>query len=367
MKGLYIHIPFCIKKCEYCDFVSFSDCYHRAGEYLAALIEELKIYRGERVDTVYIGGGTPSSLPTDTLVLLLENIFRYFDVTEDAEITMECNPATCNYEKLKTLKDAGINRLSIGVQSFNDTELASIGRIHSSHDAVSAIVDAKLAGFKNISVDLMFGIPNQTAETLKNTLISAVSAGVNHISCYSLILEESTPLYESVKSRKVTLPNENQEIEMYNLACDILEKSGYRQYEISNFAKSGAKSCHNLKYWNATEYIGCGVSAHSYYNGQRYSNSYDLDAYISAPLKKYDVTAVSLKDQMSEFMFLGLRKNEGVSEKDFKSRFGSTFYYEFSEPIKKYLELGLLEKDGDMLRFTKEGLRLSNTVLCEFV
>ena len=367
MRGLYIHIPFCLKKCEYCDFVSYADCYHRAGDYLVALIEELKIYRGESIDTVYIGGGTPSSLPADAICVLLENVFRFFDVAKDAEVTVECNPATVSFEKLKTLRDAGVNRLSIGVQSFNDEELSAIGRLHNSHDAISAIVDAKLAGFKNISVDLMFGLPNQTVETLKSSLISAISAGVNHISCYSLILEESTPLYDKVASHMVSLPDENTEVEMYNVVCDVLEKSGYNQYEISNFAKNDAKSRHNLKYWEATEYIGCGAAAHSYYNGQRYSNSPDLETYISAPLKKYDVTAISEKDKMCEFMFLGLRKNEGISEREFMNRFGSTFYYEFSEPIKKYLELGLLEKSGDMLRFTKKGIRLSNTVLCEFV
>lgn len=367
MRGLYIHIPFCIKKCEYCDFVSYADCYHRTGDYIVALIEELKIYRGESIDTVYIGGGTPTSLPADVLCILLENIFRYLDVAKDAEITVECNPGTCSFEKLKALRDAGVNRLSIGVQSFNDSELASIGRIHNSHDAVSAIVDAKLAGFKNISVDLMFGLPGQTTDTLKSSLISAISAGVNHISCYSLILEETTPLYEKVNSRLLSLPDENVEVEMYNMVCDILEKSGYAQYEISNFAKEGAKSQHNLKYWDATEYIGCGAAAHSYYNGQRYSNACELDDYISAPLKKYNVTAITEKDKMSEFMFLGLRKTEGVSENEFINRFGSTVYYEFGNAIQKYTDAGLLEKYGDMLRFTKEGLRLSNTVLCEFV
>lgn len=367
MKGLYIHIPFCIKKCEYCDFVSFPDCYEREGEYLSALVEEMKIYRGEQVDTVYIGGGTPTSLTTSTLEYLMENIFRYFDVSDDAEITMECNPGTCDLEKLKRLRAAGINRLSIGVQSFNDAELTAIGRIHNAHEAISCAVDAKFAGFKNISLDLMFGLPGQTVDTLRDTLIKAISAGVNHISCYSLILEQGTPLYDSVCARIVKLPTEDAEVEMYNTVCDMLEKSGYRQYEISNFARVGYESRHNLKYWDCIEYIGCGCAAHSYYNGQRYSNAADLDEYISAPLKKYDVAGLSVKDQMSEFMFLGLRKTKGISSKEFERRFGSTFYFEFNEPIKKYLDLGLLEKDGDFLRFTKEGFRLSNTVLCEFV
>lgn len=367
MRGLYIHIPFCIKKCEYCDFVSFSDCYHKEAAYLSALTEEMKIYRSEAVDTVYIGGGTPTSLTTQGLEFLMENIFRYFDVADDAEITMECNPGTCNLEKLKALRTAGVNRLSIGVQSFNDAELSTIGRIHNAADAIACAVDAKFAGFKNISLDIMFGLPLQTTETLRYTLIKAFSAGVNHISCYSLILEEGTPLFERVRTRQLYLPSEDAEVQMYNVACDMLEKSGYHQYEISNFARSGFESRHNLKYWDCTEYIGCGCAAHSYYNNQRYTNTTDLDEYIASPLKKYDVTGLSVRDKMSEFMFLGLRKTQGVSAKDFESRFGSTFYFEFNEPIKKYLDLGLLEKDGDFLRFTPKGLRLSNTVLCEFV
>ena len=367
MRGLYIHIPFCIKKCEYCDFISFTDCFGREEEYLSALTEEMKLYSGEAVDTVYIGGGTPTSLSVSGLEMLLDNIFRCFNVAPDAEITMECNPGTCDLEKLKALNCAGVNRLSIGVQSFDDKELGTIGRIHSSQQGISCVVDAKLAGFKNISFDLMFGLPNQTTETLRDTLIKAVSTGVNHISCYSLILEEGTPLFDKVKGRALFLPTEEAEIEMYKLVCDILEKSGFHQYEISNFAHPGFESRHNLKYWECVEYIGLGCGAHSYFSHRRYNNSETLDEYIAQPSKKHNITALSLKDEMSEFMILGLRKTEGVSVSDFKRRFGSTFYFEFKEPIKKYLELGLLEKRGDYLRFTPEGIRLSNTVLCEFV
>jgi len=367
MRGLYIHIPFCVKKCAYCDFVSYPDCLDREKEYLSALCDEFKRYEDKQVDTVYIGGGTPTALSTDGLILLLDNIFNYFDVTDDAEITIEVNPKTADIKKLSALRLAGVNRVSIGVQSFDDEVLSAIGRIHTAQDAANCILDAKFAGFKNISVDIMFGLPNQTLESLKNTLFRAVTSGVTHISCYSLILEENTPLFESVKRGDLSLPDEDTEALMYDTVCDILKKSGFKQYEISNFAKEGFYSRHNIKYWDCEEYIGCGAAAHSYFKGKRYSNTENIDEYINSSLRQKDTVTLSTEDKMSEFMFLGLRKIDGVSLYDFQIRFGVSLESVYGDVVKKYMSLGLLRIEDGILMFTPQGIRVSNTVLCEFV
>ena len=367
MRGLYIHIPFCIKKCDYCDFISFSDCYNREWEYLNALVQEFRAYEDKAVDTVYIGGGTPSSLSTEGLIFLMDKIFEYFVVADDAEITMEVNPKTADMQKLRALRMAGVNRLSIGVQSFCDSELENIGRIHTSMDATNCILDAKFAGFKNISIDLMFGLPKQTVDTFRSSLIKAVTAGVNHISAYSLILEESTPLYDKVQNWELRLPVEAVEAAMYDTAVETLAASGFYQYEISNFSKSGYESRHNLKYWDCEEYIGCGVAAHSYFRGCRYSNHENLDEYIQKPTEHLDKTELTDKEKMSEFMILGLRKTEGIDLEEFEGRFIHSPYEVFGEIIDKYIHAGLLVHEKGYLKFTPRGLRISNTVLCEFV
>lgn len=367
MRGLYIHIPFCLKKCEYCDFTSYTDCYDKESDYLDALAEEFKLYEDKQVDTVYIGGGTPSSLSCDGLLFLMDKIYEYFDVTDTCEITMEVNPKTADMKKLKAIRSAGVNRLSIGVQSFNDEELSAIGRIHSSTDAQNCILDAKFAGFKNISVDLMFGLPKQTLESYRNSLIKAIASGVNHISAYSLILEEGTPLYEKVTNREVRLPREDTEAAMYDLTCEVLSASGFRQYEVSNFAKEGFKSRHNIKYWECEDYIGCGAAAHSYFRGKRFSRYESIEDYIKNPTARLNETELTLKDKMSEFMFLGLRKIDGIDLEEFECRFINSAYEIYGTVIDKYIKAGLLTHEKGFLKFTEQGMRLSNTVLCEFV
>ncbi len=367
MRGLYVHIPFCIKKCEYCDFISYTDCYGKEKDYLNALVEEFKLYEDKQVDTVYIGGGTPSSFSSEGLLFLMDKIFEYFDVTDDAEITMEVNPKTADMAKLRAIRGAGVNRLSIGVQSFCDEELEKIGRIHTAKDAENCILDAKFAGFKNISIDLMFGIPNQTVESYRNSLIKATTTGVNHISAYSLILEEGTPLYEKVKNREVRLPREDAEAEMYEITKTVLSTSGFNQYEVSNYAKNGFESRHNLKYWDCEEYIGCGTAAHSYYRGKRFSNHETIEAYINNPTEKLNEIELSQKDKMSEFMFVGLRKIEGIDIQEFECRFINSPYEIYGDVIDKYIKLGLLTHEKGYLRFTERGMRFSNQVLCEFV
>lgn len=362
-----MHLPFCLKKCAYCDFVSFSDCYAHQEEYRAALKKEFECYRGEEIDTVYLGGGTPTSLETQTLTGILDDIFESFKISPDAEITVECNPKTADFEKFCALKKAGANRLSIGVQSLNDTELKAIGRLHSADDARACVLQAEKAGFLNISADLMFALPGQTLEMLEKSMEGLISLPVSHISCYGLILEEGTRITEAVKSGKILLPDEDTEFKMYQAIVETLKKVGFYQYEISNFAKPGYESKHNTRYWKCEEYIGCGVAAHSYFQGVRFSNTEDFDAYLKDPLKRENVTEISKKDQMSEFLILGLRMMCGVSDAEFTKKFGVSLAEHFGETIKKYQENGLLEYLGDNLRFTEQGIYVSNTVLCEFV
>ncbi len=362
-----MHLPFCLKKCDYCDFVSYSAHYDKQREYLEALKKEFSIYRGEEIDTVYLGGGTPTSLDTEILTELLGEIFTNFRVLPDAEITVECNPKTADFEKFCALKKAGANRLSIGVQSLNEEELKKIGRLHSAEDARACVLQAEKAGFLNISADLMFALPGQTVESLKKSIEGLIALPVSHISCYGLILEEGTRITEAAKSGKIILPDEDTEFKMYQTIVEELKRAGFYQYEISNFAKPGKESKHNTRYWKCEEYIGCGVAAHSYFQDVRYSNTEDFEKYLKNPEEKEDVIKISKEDQMSEFLILGLRMMCGVSQKEFVEKFGVSLTERFGDTIKKYQENGLLEYHGDNLRFTEQGIYVSNTVLCEFV
>ena len=362
-----MHLPFCLAKCAYCDFVSFSDCYARQEEYRAALKREFSLYRGEKIDTVYLGGGTPTSLETQTLTGILDDIFESFKISPDAEITIECNPKTADYEKFCSLKKAGVNRLSIGIQSLNEDELKKIGRLHSAEDARACVREAEKAGFLNISADLMFALPGQTVESLKKSIEGLISLPISHISCYGLILEEGTRITEAAKSGKIILPDEDTEFKMYQTIVEELKRAGFYQYEISNFAKVGRESKHNTRYWKCDEYIGCGVAAHSYFEGARYKNTEDFSDYVNAPGKREDITRLTKEDEMSEFLILGLRMLSGVSQKEFSQKFRISLEERFGDVIEKYEKNGLLEyKDGN-LRFTEQGIYVSNTVLCEFV
>lgn len=367
MRGLYVHLPFCRKKCDYCDFVSYANCYDAEERYVNALIEEFSRYRGEMVDTVYFGGGTPTSLKPESLKTLLSGVMENFTLTPDTEITMECNPKTADFETFSMLRAWGVNRLSIGVQSFEDRLLSLIGRIHSSEDAKSVILDASKAGFSNISADLMFGLPGQTIEDVRRSVEIMTSLPVSHISCYGLILEEGTPLYKKVESGTLTLPDEDTEFSMYRTLKDELKARGFLQYEISNFAKEGYRSRHNTKYWNAEEYIGCGAAAHSYFQNTRFCHTSNLEEYIKNPMARQDEEEISQKEQMTEFMILGLRKTEGVSKKTFSARFGTVLTDVYGHIITPFVEKGLLLWEDDFLRFSEEGLYVSNAILCEFM
>ncbi len=367
MKGLYVHIPFCVKKCRYCDFVSFSDCDWDKDRYLDALFSEFGQYKGMECDTVFIGGGTPTSLSKDQLERLLWAINRCFSITAGCEFTIEANPKTLDMDKLSVLKKGGVNRLSLGIQSFDNDELKVIGRIHTAKDAIDTFKLARKQDFDNISLDLMSALPDQTMESFKRNIDNAIGLNPEHISCYSLIPEEGTPIYSEFEQGKLQLPDEEAEREMYEYACEALEKSGYVQYEISNFAKRGRASKHNMKYWQCHEYIGTGLAAHSYVEGMRFSNTSDLKQYLMGYYKNDDCEVLDENDKMSEFMFMGLRMTEGVSEVEFSERFGKNIDDIFGNTLLKYINLGMIKREKGRIFLAHGALSVSNTIMCEFI
>ncbi len=361
-KGLYIHIPFCMKKCKYCDFVSF-ECGDKDA-YIDALINELEGYRGTEVDTIFIGGGTPTTLNLKQTERIFSHISNTFNISKDAEWTVEANPSTFDSEKLKLMRALGANRLSVGVQSFSNAELKALGRIHTAEKAKDALV---IAGeyFNNINIDIISAVPNQTKKSFINTLDTAISLKPTHISCYSLILEEGTPLFKEYELGKLILPDEDEEREIYETACETLEKSGFMQYEISNFAKAGYECRHNLKYWHLENYIGAGLAAHSLIDGTRRENTCDLKGYISGEYLDIE-EKLSAKDIKFEFIIMTLRLKVGLCEKEYKERFGTYFYSDYKEQIDRFINLGLMMRTEDGFSLTKRGISLSNSVLCEF-
>ena len=365
MRGLYIHIPFCIKKCKYCDFTSFTECEGIFDEYVKKICMEMQEYRGEEINTIFIGGGTPSLLSIDELKKMIECINNTFVLKENAEFTIETNPKTLTHEKLSAIRELGVNRISIGVQSFNDEELKKIGRIHDAGDAEDAIIMAKEAGFSNINIDLMFSLPGQTLESFKNNLNKTINLGITHISCYSLILEEGTPLFEEYEKNMLNLPDEETDRAIYQFTCEELKKNGYEQYEISNFSKKGYECKHNLKYWDCDEYIGIGVAAHSYYKGVRFFNTNSLDIYMQENKREYE--ELTIDDKIKEFVIMGFRKTKGISKKEFFERFKKEFSDVYSEQTEKFKNIGLLEESEEFICLTEEGINVSNSVLCEFV
>lgn len=383
--GLYIHIPFCKQKCSYCDFCSYANKESFIKRYIQCVLKEIiEVGNNNKIDfengkddlflvkTIYIGGGTPSLIDSKYIVQIIEDIKLNFEIDEKAEITIEVNPGTVTLEKLEDYKRAGINRLSIGLQSTHEHLLKEIGRIHTYLDFLDTFRFAREAGFENINVDLMIGIPNQTLEEVKDSIEEIVSMEPEHISVYSLILEENTPLFKKVEEG-LELPNEDLERKMYWAVKQTLEQNNYIHYEISNFAKKGYESKHNLDCWNQKEYIGFGIAAHSYTNGIRYSNIENLEQYI----KNYeeDKTEENLvfheKQDMEamqkEYMLLGLRKIDGVSIQEFKIKFVANPVFLYHSELEKLVNEELLEIDGDQIKLTNKGLDLANIVWEEFI
>ena len=366
-KGLYIHIPFCIRKCSYCDFVSYCGKEEYFDSYIDSLLREASEYEGTKINTVFIGGGTPTIFGTEQIERLAEGICRIFDISPSAEYSIEANPKTLTEEKLYGMQKCGINRISIGVQSFCDEELKACGRIHNAAEAYKTVELVKKCGFDNFNLDLMLNLPNQTMESLSLTLETAVSLNPAHMSCYSLILEENTPLYEAYGNGKYEEPDEELDRELYHFTVDYLKKYGYNRYEISNFAKEGRECVHNIKYWSCDEYIGIGAAAHSYLNGVRYYNTAKLSEYIKGDYHTDDKIVLSKKDMISEYMIMKLRMCEGINGAVFRKKFGCGVEEIYSQQLTKFVNNGLIKHQNGFYFLSDYGIDVSNSVLCEFV
>ena len=366
---LYIHIPFCVRKCAYCDFLSAPGSEEAKASYTKALLREIEAVKTEKreVSSIFVGGGTPSALSPSLMGDIFEKIHESFSVAQDAEITIEANPGTLSKEKLFLYKNAGINRLSLGLQSPEAAELKSLGRIHTYEEFLESFSLAREAGFQNINVDLMCALPDQTYEGWIRNLRTVAALHPEHISAYSLIIEEGTPFAK----RKLNLPDEDTEYRMYEDTAGILAEYGYEQYEISNYAKKGLVCRHNIGYWTRKEYLGLGLGAASLWGNQRFSNTSDFSAYLkesgSPETIRENREILSLEDEMSEFMFLGLRMTEGVSKAEFLESFGTPIESVYGKVLDKYKNMGLLEEKEGRIFLTRAGIHVSNGVMAEFL
>ena len=376
---LYVHIPFCEKKCLYCDFLSFSaeDDLHKA--YVDKLIEEIRVqaknYSDYQISSIFIGGGTPSVIKAVYISNIMSAIYEAFIVESLAEVTIECNPGTVDIDKLLVYKQSGINRISVGLQSSVDKELQHLGRVHTYADFLYSYEKIRESGYKNVNIDLMSALPWQTLDSWKSTLKKVVMLKPEHISAYSLIIEEGTEfskIYGSPEGRKF-LPTEEVERDMYHSTIDILKNYGYERYEISNYAKPGYESKHNIGYWTGEEYLGFGIGASSYVYGRRFNVERDIKKYLAIDMKRdimplyQNIHELSTKEKMEEFMFLGLRLAKGVLVTDFYDRFGVELIDVFEKQVQKNISFGLLKYDNLYLRLTDKGLDLSNRVMGDFL
>ena len=389
--SLYIHIPFCVRKCGYCDFLSAPADEKARDRYVQALLMEIERYRGtetadRKIKTLYIGGGTPSILSVNQLDCIIQKIKCTFKFYDDIEASMEMNPGTASKEKCRALYQMGINRLSIGLQSTNDMELKTLGRIHSYEDFLNTYTWCREAGFQNINVDLMAALPYQTVESYTTGLRTIIRLAPEHISAYSLILEEGTPFYQKYNSGCYPLPDEGQERLMYRETEQILAQAGYERYEISNYAKKGYACRHNLVYWQGGDYLGLGLGSSSYMDGVRFHNTTDFNTYVNQGAYIEDREELSVQAKMEEFMFLGLRVMAGVSGTEFEKRFGKTMEDVYGDVLRKHEEEGLLriERKEDRkeaaaaepakgktniekVMLTTKGVDVSNYVFADFL
>ena len=366
---LYIHIPFCVRKCAYCDFLSVPGSEEAKASYTEALLREIEAVKTEKreVSSIFVGGGTPSALSPSLMGDIFEKIHKSFSVAPDAEITIEANPGTLSNEKLFLYRNVGINRLSLGLQSPEAAELKSLGRIHTYEEFMESFSLAREAGFQNINVDLMCALPDQTYEGWVRNLRKVAALHPEHISAYSLIIEEGTPFAK----RKLNLPDEDTEYRMYEDTAGILAEYGYEQYEISNYAKKDLACQHNVGYWTRKEYLGLGLGAASLWGNQRFSNTSDFSLYLNNsgfPEKiRGDRETLSLEAEMSEFMFLGLRMTKGVSKAEFLEGFGVPIESVYGKVLDKYKSVGLLEEKEGRIFLTRAGIHVSNGVMAEFL
>ena len=395
---IYVHIPFCAKKCAYCDFLSFPGNMRMRREYTDKLLEEIRIQssfvREYQVDTIFLGGGTPSVLDVTDITAIMGTLKEHYDIAPDAEITIEVNPGTVKMEGLVAYREAGINRVSMGLQSADDTELRYLGRIHTYDEFLKSFQRVRMAGFTNVNVDLISAIPGQTPESWRNTLKKTAMLKPEHISAYSLIVEEGTPFYDrygghvEMESYEMSpeerrrlmalpdLPDEDTEREMYYMTRNCLAEQGYERYEISNYARPGFECRNNVGYWTGTGYLGLGLGASSYLEGCRFHNTSDFQSYVSAHFDdeaefcqalRQDMEQLSVKSKMEEFMFLGLRLTRGVSVEGFITRFGQSIRNVYGGVIDKLEREGLLEHKNGYYHLTERGLDLSNYAMSLFL
>ena len=359
VKSAYIHIPFCKSKCHYCSFVSFTD-FSRKDEYLEAIESEIRhYYDGDILNTLYIGGGTPSILN----VFDFQRLVNLFNLSDGAEVTSELNPDDVSYDYMRGLYDAGINRVSFGCQTFNDNILKAINRRHNAKQVHEAVDCAMSAGFNNISLDFIYGLPEQTQEMFLEDLKRGAALGVSHISLYGLTLEKGSYFYENGFSD----PDEDEMADMYLAAIETLAQLGYEHYEISNFSKPGYYSRHNMNYWNNEEYYGFGVSAHGYKNNVRYGNSTDLKEYIENPAVREAEKLMTTRERLEEEIFLGFRRMSGINVDEINTKFGIDFEEKYNSILKKYDGLRLLEKTAEGYKLSPNGILVSNVILAEFL
>ena len=366
----YVHIPFCTQICYYCDFSKVFIKNQPVDSYLEHLIEEYDSYDIKKLRTLYIGGGTPTALSASQLAFLLEKLTDKLDLSYLEELTIEANPGDLDEEKIAVLKDSPVNRVSLGVQTFNDRMLKQIGRSHLEKDIYENIANLKKAGFDNISIDLIYALPKQTMEDVKTNVAKAIALDIPHMSLYSLILENHTVFMNRMRRGKLPLPKEDLEAEMFECIIAELEKAGFEHYEISNFSKPGFESRHNLMYWDNAEYYGIGAGASGYVDGVRYKNHGPIRHYlqaVEAGNARVQEEVLTLKEKMEEEMFLGLRKKSGVSKKHFEEKFGLSFEDQYGAVVSELTEQGLLVSDKDIIRMTKQGLFLGDTVAEKFI
>ena len=379
---LYIHIPFCVKKCDYCDFLSFSADEQTQKSYVAALQKELAFYgakyKDRRITTIFIGGGTPSWLKEDYMQAIMETVYHYFSVEQDAEITIECNPGTITEHKFEVYRRIGINRLSIGLQSVHNEELKILGRIHTFEQFLKTYDMARKHGFSNINIDLMSSLPGQTPEIFCDSLYQVLKLKPEHISAYSLIIEKGTPFYELYRFDAVrqeagmqteSLPTEEEEYQTTKMTQHILKEAGYHWYEVSNFAKPGYECRHNIGYWKRVDYLGVGLGASSLIDNVRYSNTRDLYTYLSVPADSLHEAAeqITRNGQMEEFMFLGLRMRDGFYRDEFTQAFGIPIEAVYGDALNHLQQEELLLKREGRIYLTDKGMDLNNYVVAQFM
>lgn len=374
-EAVYIHIPFCTNKCFYCDFNSYVLKDQPVMDYLRALDKEMELtvsaHPPGTIKSIFVGGGTPTVLKPNEMEYFLQSVKRHFpDWSDDIEFSMEANPGTTDLEKLSVMREGGVNRISFGVQAFQNTLLSGIGRIHDTDDVYRSLENARTAGFNNMSIDLMFGLPNQTLDMLSESVDKALELGLPHYSIYSLKVEENTLFHTMYQRNQLPLPDEEDELNMYLLLMDRMKAAGYKQYEISNFAKPGFESRHNMTYWRNEDYYGLGAGAHGYIGRQRHVNIKGVNPYNEAAnqgLPRLECFEVSGEEAMEDFLMVGLRVLDGVSGSRFRQQFGISMEEVFAKPLNKMMDAGLLDSTDDGYKLSNKGILFGNDVFAEFI